>query len=195
MLPQKSCESELKSRTLIPVRELISWSVVLVFYGFGLGVLQVPNPKRIIASRVFFTIGAIIAIGAGIMSGISLSDNFWVRSITCFFIFGLIGAGTVEAIRFAGHTEQLEPTGSQKPKGSQNAAPTQTPSIGAASNTTQLSTNELPAPTPTRTEKALQNTQSSSSVTKTRTQQSKDNDLQRRKEQALRDLDYKKPQR
>jgi multisubunit Na+/H+ antiporter MnhG subunit len=90
------------------VRELISWAVVFAFYGFGLGVLQVPNPKRIIAARVFFVLGAISATGATIMSGVSLSDNLWIRLTVSFFLFGLIGAGTIEAIRFAAHTQKVE---------------------------------------------------------------------------------------
>lgn len=90
------------------MRELFSWAIVLVFYGFGLGVLQVHNPKRIIASKVFFVLGAISASGASIMALVSLSDNLWVRLIASFCVFGLVGAGTIEAIKFAGHTQNLE---------------------------------------------------------------------------------------
>jgi multisubunit Na+/H+ antiporter MnhG subunit len=91
------------------VRELFSWAVVLVFYGFGLGVLQVPNPKRIIASKICFVLGVIAASGASIISLISLSDNLSVRLFVSFCVFGLIGAVTVEAIRFAEHTQKIEP--------------------------------------------------------------------------------------
>ncbi len=73
-----------------------------------------PNPKRILASKVFFVLGAITASGASIMSLVSLSDNLWVRLFVSFSIFGLIGAGTIEAIRFAGHTQTLDPNTNAK---------------------------------------------------------------------------------
>ncbi|MEP7037477.1 MAG: hypothetical protein ABI891_03965 [Acidobacteriota bacterium] len=94
------------------MRDLISWAVAFIFYGFGLGVLQVPNPKRVIASKVFFILGAVSASGVSIMSLISISDNLVTRLIISFCVFGFIGAATVEAIRFAAHTE---PTKSEIP--------------------------------------------------------------------------------
>jgi len=96
--------------TVSLVRELISYAVALIFYGFGFGVLQVPNPKRVIASKICFVLGAMFASGATIMWGFSSSDNLWVRITASFFVFGLIGVGTVEAIRFAGHTQKIETT-------------------------------------------------------------------------------------
>ena len=101
-----------------------------------------PNPKRIIASRVFFVLGAISATGASIMGLSSLSDNFWIRFIAGFFVFGLIGAGTVEAIRFAGHTEQIAPpTVVPTPTASLPPSPTPAP---------QAAPTSRPSPTPSR---------------------------------------------
>ncbi len=121
------------------MRELISWTVALVFYGFGLGVLQVPNSKRIIASKVFFVLGAITASGASIMSLVSLTDNLPARLIVSFCVFGLIGAGTIEAIRFAGHTQKIEPETLAETK---KISPTDTLTPNKSDNTKTLQRKE-----------------------------------------------------
>ncbi len=97
------------------MRELISYAVALVLYGFGLGVLQVPNPKRIIASRVLLVLGAVSASGASFMWLTSASDRLWGRALLSILVFGLIGWATVEAIRFAGHTEPLAASPASSP--------------------------------------------------------------------------------
>lgn len=71
--------------------------------------MQAPNPKRIIASRIFFILSAFFASITFVMLLTIISDNFWLRIILSFCIFGLIGVGLVEAYIFAGHTEKIEP--------------------------------------------------------------------------------------
>jgi hypothetical protein len=89
------------------MRDLLTWSVTLIFYGFGLGVLQVPNPKRVIAAKAFFVFGALWGIGVTSMWAVSTSRGWLFRLIFEFALFGLIGAGTVELFRFANYTEPI----------------------------------------------------------------------------------------
>src|SRR6185295_8200227 len=89
------------------MRELLTWGVTLIFYGFGLGVLQVPNPKRVIAAKAFFLFGALWGIGVTSMWAVSTPRNWLFRLVFEFAILGLIGAGTMELFRFANHTELM----------------------------------------------------------------------------------------
>jgi hypothetical protein len=89
------------------MRELLTWGATLVFYGFGLGVLQVPNPKRVVAAKVFFVFGALWGIGVTSMWAISTPRNLAFRLVFEFLLIGLIGAGTIELFRFANYTEPI----------------------------------------------------------------------------------------
>lgn len=71
--------------------------------------LQVPNPKRIIFSRVCFVLSGIIGSIAFIMLIATYINNPLYRVVASFCIIGAIGALVVEAYLFAGHTEKIEP--------------------------------------------------------------------------------------
>ena len=135
---------------LLPMRELISYAVALILYGFGLGVLQVPNPKRIIASRILFALGALSALGASIMWLGSVSEKLWVRALVSILICGLIGWATVEAFRFAGHTEPFvvppspSPSPSPSPLVSLPSPPVPTPEIASLVPLTKKTATESP---------------------------------------------------
>jgi hypothetical protein len=53
-----------------------------------------------------FVLGALSASGASIMWLMSI-DRLGMRAIASIIVFGLIGWGTVELFRFAGHTEPI----------------------------------------------------------------------------------------
>src|SRR5262245_38943326 len=97
-------------RSVICVRDLVTWTAALVFYGFALGVLQVPNPHRVVVSRICCILGGVSAIGASAVSLASISDTFWPRVLASFLWCGMIVTATVELFRFASHTQPLEPS-------------------------------------------------------------------------------------
>ncbi len=134
------------------MREFISYSVALLMYGLGIAVLQVPNPKRIIASRILFALGAIVAVGASSMWLESVSERLWVRALLSILVCGVIGWATVEVIRFAGHTEPLivspaSSPGTSLPSHSPEPAPEIEPKA-AVTATPEISTTKTPKTEP-----------------------------------------------
>jgi hypothetical protein len=97
------------------MQEILSWGLIVAFVAIGLGVLQVPNPKRAIAAKMFFSLAAIILGVKIFMWANSPSHGLMFRIVACALGFAALGIMLTLAFWFAGQTQDSNPADATPP--------------------------------------------------------------------------------
>jgi hypothetical protein len=93
--------------SLLPLGVWLPASLALV--GIGVAVLATPHSDRAKFAQFCFILAALVVAVKLFLWGCIMPTSFFPRFALCFVLFGLLGASTVEAVRFAAGTHPARP--------------------------------------------------------------------------------------